>query len=73
MIFFHLWQLVVHWHHSDIKTDPSDCFAQVVCHRENKLNVLGVRANVQDRRHVGYFHEVHRMLETKKQTKKGVF
>lgn len=59
----HLWRLVVHWQHSDVKADPSDCFAQVVGDRENKLYIPRVRANVHDWRHVGHFHEVHCMLE----------
>lgn len=63
---FHLWLLVVHWHHSDVKADPGDCFAQVVGHREDKLDILGIRADVHDWRHVGYFHKVHCMLGKKK-------
>lgn len=61
---FHLWRLVVHWLHSDVKADPSDCFTSMVGYRENKLDLLGVRADVRDWRHVGYFHEVYCMLQT---------
>ena len=65
----HLWRLVVHRHHSDVEADPSDCFAQAVCYGENQLDVLRVRTDVHDRRHVGYFHEVHCMLETNRKGK----
>ena len=69
----HLWWLVVFWCHSDVKADPSDCFAQTVSDRENKLDVLGVRADVHDWRHVGYLHEVHCMLETRQNINHWVF
>lgn len=61
---FHLRRLVVHRLYSDVKADPSDCFTSMVGYRENKLDLLGVRADVHDRRHVGYFHEVYCMLKT---------
>lgn len=64
---FHLRRLIVHRHHCDIKADASDCFAQSVGYREDKLDELGVRADIHNRRHEGYFHEVHRMLGTNKQ------
>ena len=63
---FHLWWLVVHWHHSDVEADPGDRFTQAVGHRENELDILRVRANVHYWRHVCYFHEVHCMLEAEK-------
>lgn len=43
----------------------------MVGYRENQLDMLGVRANVHDWRHVGYFHEVHCMLERKEEEKDG--
>lgn len=68
-----LWRLVVFWHHCDVEADASDCFAKVVGHRENKLDVLGVGADVHDGRHVGYFHEVHCVLETCKTDGQMIF
>ena len=65
----YLWRLVVHWHHSDVKADPCDCFAKVVGYRQNKLDILGVRTDIHDWGHVSYFHEVHCMLESRKDKK----
>lgn len=59
----HLRRLVVNWHHSDVKADPWNCSTQMVGYGQNELNVLRIRTNVCDRRHVGDFHEVHCMLK----------
>lgn len=62
MVLGYLRGLVVYWQHCNIKTDSSGSSTLLTGHRQHKLNMLRIRSNILERRHISHFHVVDSML-----------
>lgn len=60
--------LVVYWQKCNIETDSSSSSAMLTGHRQHKLNMLRIRPNILERRHISHFHVVYSMLVKRKNT-----
>lgn len=58
----YLWSLIVYRKQGDVETDSSGGAAFLAGHGQDKLNMLRVRSDVMDRRHVSHLHIVDSML-----------
>lgn len=58
--------LVVYRQHCNVETDTSGSSALLTGHRQHKLNMLRIRPNILERRHISHFHVVDSMLFEKK-------
>lgn len=66
MAWGYLWGLVVYWQDCNIETDSSRSSALLTGYRQHKLNMLRIRPNILERRHVSHFHVVDGMLVGRK-------
>lgn len=63
--YAYLRDLIVHRKNRDVKADPEQSATVLVTDGKGKLDVSGVGAYILHGWHVGHFHIVHSMLQSK--------